>query len=41
MVGGITIMIWSFGTTALLYVVLRYFNLHSVTLCDEDIGKFY
>lgn len=34
-------MIWSYGTITLLYVVLRYFDLHRVTLDAEDTGKFH
>nr|CAH0102744.1 unnamed protein product [Daphnia galeata] len=37
-VGGITIMIWAAGTMVLIYIVLRYFKLHRVSLSDEKIG---
>ncbi|XP_046449850.1 putative ammonium transporter 1 [Daphnia pulex] len=37
-VGGITIMIWGSGTITLLYVVLRYFNLHRISLSEEQNG---
>lgn len=37
-VGGIVIMLWSFIIILLLYVILRYFNLHRVSPSDEHIG---
>ena len=32
-------MIWAAGTMVLIYIVLRYFKLHRVSLSDEKIGK--
>ncbi len=34
-------MIWSYGIITFLYVVLRYFDLHRVTLDAEDMGKYH
>jgi Amt family ammonium transporter len=31
-------MLWSFSITILLYIVLRYFDLHRVSPADEKIG---
>ena len=36
--GAIVILVWSFGNICLLYVVLRYFNLHRASSFDEQIG---
>ena len=37
-VGGIVIMLWSFFSICLLYIILRYFNLHRVSASEEQIG---
>ena len=37
-VGGPVIMLWAFFNVCLLYVILRYFNLHRVSASDEQIG---
>ena len=36
--GGIILMAFSFSNVYILYVVLRYFNLHRASPSDEQIG---
>lgn len=37
-VGGIVIMLWSFLSICLLYILLRYLNLDRVSASEEQIG---
>lgn len=37
-IGGAVIIVWSFVTMLLLYVVLRFFNLHRATAREEKLG---
>lgn len=39
--GGAVIIIFSFTSILLLYAVLRYFDLHRVTLREEKLGTYY
>ena len=37
-IGGATIIVWSFVSILLLYVILRYFDLHRATAREEKLG---